>query len=80
MNGALYFASDEIEITGSKASGFMILVADKIYINGNSNFGNNGDPLDNITMSVSPATTTLYANQTQQFTAAVNNNANSAVT
>jgi RHS repeat-associated protein len=80
LNGALYFASDEIEITGSNASGYMMLVADKIYINGISTFGNNGNPFDNITVSVSPATATLYAGQTQQFTATVNNTANTAVT
>jgi RHS repeat-associated protein len=81
LNGALYFASDEIQITGnSSTSGFMMLVADKIYINGNSTFGNNGNPFDGITVSVSPATTTLFSAQTQQFTAAVSNSANSAVT
>ena len=80
LNGALYFASDEIEITGSNASGFMMLVADKIYINGNSTFGNNGNPFDGITVSVSPSTATLFSGQTQQFTATVNNSANSAVT
>ena len=79
LNGALYFPSDEIEITGSNASGFLMLVADKIYINGNSTFGNNGDPFDGITVSVSPATATLYSGQTQQFTATVSNTANSAV-
>ncbi|MGA2084000.1 MAG: DUF2341 domain-containing protein [Terracidiphilus sp.] len=80
LNGALYFASDEIEITGSNASGYMMLVADKIYINGNSNFGNNGNPFDGITVSVSPSNVTLFATQTQQFTATVNNSANPAVT
>jgi hypothetical protein len=80
LNGALYFASDEIEITGSNASGYTMLVADKIYINGNSTFGNNGNPFDGISVSVSPATTTLFSGQTQQFTATVSNTANSAVT
>ena len=80
LNGALYFASDEIEITGSNASGFMMLVADKIYINGNSTFGNNGNPFDGITVSVSPSTATVFSGQTQQFTATVNNSANPAVT
>ena len=80
LNGALYFPSDEIEITGSNASGYTMLVADKIYINGNSTFANNGNPFDGITVSVSPATATLFAAQTQQFTAAVTNSANSAVT
>ena len=80
LNGALYFKSDEIEITGSNASGYMMLVADKIYINGNSTFGNNGNPFDGITVSVSPSTTTLFSGQTQQFTATVNNSANPAVT
>jgi RHS repeat-associated protein len=79
LNGALYFASDKLEITGSNASGYMMLVADKIYINGNSNFGENGSPFDDITVSVSPATASLYANQTQQFTATVNNTGNTAV-
>ena len=80
LNGALYFASDEIMITGSNASGYMELVADKIYINGNSNFGNNGNPFDGITVSVSPATASLSASQPQQFTATVANTANTAVT
>ena len=79
LNGALYFASDEITITGSNASGYMMLVADKIYINGNSNLGNNGNPFDGITVSVSPTTATLFAAQTQQFTATVGNSANPAV-
>jgi len=80
LNGALYFPSDEIAITGSNASGFLMLVADKIYINGNSVFGNNGDPFDGITVSVTPTTSTLFSAQTQQFTATVRNSANSAVT
>ena len=79
LNGALYFKSDEIEITGSNASGYTMLVADKVYINGNSNFGENGSPFDDITVSVSPSTASLYASQTQQFTATVNNTGNTAV-
>ncbi len=80
LNGALYFASDEIMITGSNATGYMELVADKIYINGNSSFGNNGNPFDGITVTVSPATVSLSASQTQQFSATVANTANTAVT
>jgi hypothetical protein len=80
LNGALYFASDEIEITGSNASGYMMLVADKIYINGISTLGNNGNPFDGITVSVLPSTATLLSGQTQQFTALVNNSSNTAVT
>ncbi|MGA2649953.1 MAG: DUF2341 domain-containing protein [Terracidiphilus sp.] len=80
LNGALYFKSDEIEITGSNASGYTMLVADKIYINGNSNFGENGSPFDDITVSVSPSTASLFAGQTQQFTATVDNTGNTAVT
>ncbi len=57
-----------------------MLVADKIYINGNSTFATNGSPFDGITVSVSPASTSLNANQTQQFTATVANSGNSAVT
>jgi len=79
LNGALYFKSDQLTITGSNASGYMMLVADKIYINGNSNFGTTGDPYDGIIVSISPATASLNAGQTQQFTATVNS-ANSAVT
>jgi len=79
FNGALYFKSDQITISGSSASGYMMLVADKIDINGNSTFGINGDPFDNITVSVSPSTSLLYAGQTQQFTATTNS-ANTAVT
>jgi len=80
LNGALYFKSDKIEITGSNASGYTMLVADKIYINGSSNFGENGSPFDDITVSVNPASVSLYAAQTQQFTATVNNSGNTAVT
>ncbi len=80
FNGALYFKSDQITITGgSSASGFLMLVADKIDINGNSTFGITGDPYDNITVSVSPSTSLLYAGQTQQFTATTNS-ADTAVT
>jgi len=79
LNGALYFKSDKLTITGSNASGYMMLVADKIYINGNSTFGTNGNPYDGITVSVSPATSSLNAGQTQQFTATVSD-ANTAVT
>ncbi|MGD0832781.1 MAG: DUF2341 domain-containing protein, partial [Terracidiphilus sp.] len=68
LNGALYFPSDEIEITGSNASGFLMLVADKIYINGNSAFGNNGDPFDGITVSV---TATSQADTSKSGTATV---------
>jgi len=80
LNGALYFASDEIEITGSNVNGFLMLVADKIYINGNSNFGNNGNPFDGVMVNVLPASASLYASQTQTFTATVGNTANTAVT
>ncbi len=80
FNGALYFKSDQITITGgSSTSGYLMLVADKIDINGNSTFGINGDPFDNITVSVSPSTSLLYAGQTQQFTATTNS-ADTAVT
>ena len=79
LNGALYFASDEMEITASNATGYTMLVADKVYINGNSTFGIDGDPLDGITVAVSPAATTLYASQTQQFAATVTNTVNSVV-
>lgn len=64
LNGALYFKSDEIEITGSNTSGYTMLVADKIYINGNSSFAQNGSPFDDITVSVSPSTASLFAGQT----------------
>jgi RHS repeat-associated protein len=80
LNGALYFASDEIEITGSNVNGFLMLVADKIYINGNSHFGNNGNPFDGVMVNVLPASASLYASQTQTFTATVGNTANTAVT
>jgi RHS repeat-associated protein len=80
LNGALYAPRDELEITGSNASGYTMLVADKIYINGNSNFGENGSPFDGVTVSVSPATSSLFAGQMQQFNAAVNNSGNPAVT
>jgi hypothetical protein len=57
----------------------MMLVADKIDINGNSTFGTNGNPYDGITVSVAPSTSSLNAGQTQQLTATVNA-ANIAVT
>jgi RHS repeat-associated protein len=80
LNGALYFKSDEILITGSNASGYTMLVADKIYINGNSAFATNGSPFDGITVTVSPSSAGLNASQTQQFTATVANSSNSGVT
>jgi RHS repeat-associated protein len=79
LNGALYFKSDQVKITGSNASGYTMLVADKIYINGTSTFGTTGDPFDGITVSVSPSTASLNAGQTKQFTSSVNS-ANPAVT
>ena len=80
LNGALYFKTDQLTFSGSNTSGYMMLVADKIYINGNASFGNNGSPFDDITVSVTPTTATLYANQTQQFSATVANSGNQAVT
>ena len=56
-----------------------MLVADKIYINGNSTFGINQGLFDNITVSVSPSASLLYAGQRQQFTATTNS-ADTAVT
>ena len=79
LNGALYFKTDQLTFSGSNTSGFMMLVADKIYINGNASFGNNGNPFDDITVSVTPTAATLYANQTAQFAATVANSGNQAV-
>jgi RHS repeat-associated protein len=79
LNGALYAASDEIEFTGSNVSGYTMLVADKIYINGNSDFEENGSPFDNISITVAPPAVTLYAGQTQQFAATVSNSGNPGV-
>ena len=81
LNGALYFKSDEIAINGAaNASGYMMLVADKIYINSDSTFGITGDPFDGITVSVSPASSSLFASEQQQFSATVSNTGNLAVT
>jgi len=80
LNGVLYFPRDELMITGCNASGYLMLVADKIYINGNSNFGNTGNPYNGITVSVTPPTSFLYGGQTQQFAATVTNTGYPAVT
>ena len=81
LDGALYFKSDTILFSGANStSGYMMLVADIIHINGNSTFGTSGNPLNGISVAVTPGTASLYAAQTQQFSASVANTGNSAVT
>lgn len=81
LSGAIYFASDQLLFTGSTTStSCAAVVADKIVINGNSTFTNSGCTTNVVGITVSPATASLYAGQTQQFTATVTNASNTAVT
>ena len=81
FNGALYLKSDKLLFSGNTSSGGCIVaVADIITINGGSTFGSTGCAINPISVSVAPQTATLFSGQTQQFTATVNNSANSAVT
>jgi len=83
LNGALYFKSDTFMYTGTGPnSGCMMAVADMININGNSGFTITGcgGAIGGVTVSVTPATATLYPAQKQQFTATVTNASNTAVT
>jgi len=80
FNGALYLKSDTLLISGNNSStGCMVVVADKIAINGNSSFGSTGCAINPIGVSVSPATATLNGGQSQQFTATVSNSGNQVV-
>jgi hypothetical protein len=47
-------------ITGSNASGYMMPVPTRSTSTATRSFGNNGDPFDGITVSVSPATATPF--------------------
>ena len=83
FTGAMYFKSDTLLFSGNTSSnGCMMAVADKITFNGNSSFSITGctGTIGGVTVSVTPATATLYAGQTQQFTANVTNTTNTAVT
>ena len=83
LTGAMYFKSDTLLFSGNNSSnGCMMAVADKINFNGNASFAINGcsGTIGGVTVSVAPATATLYAAQTQQFSATVTNTANTAVT
>src|ERR1700728_2012968 len=75
LNGAMYFKSDTLLFTGSTSNGCMMAVADKININGNASFAITGctGTMGGVSVSVAPATATLYGGQTQQFSAAVTN-------
>ena len=80
LNGALYLKSDTVLFSGNNSStGCMVVVADKIAINGNSSFGSTGCAINPIGVSVSPATVILNGGQNQQFTSTVSNSGNQAV-
>ena len=87
LSGVLYFPTTALTFSGAESSGScLILVADTISLTGAAALGNScsgGSPLQPpapVTVSVTPATATLYGGQTQQFTATVTNTSNTAVT
>ncbi len=83
LNGAMYFKTDTLVFSGTASNtGCMTVAADKININGNSSFAVTGctGTVGGVTVSVTPITASLYAGQTQQFSAAVTNAASTAVT
>ncbi len=85
LNGVLYFPTTALTLAGAEAGGnCLIIVADTITLTGAAAIGNGcsgGSPLQPpVTVSVTPATATLYGGQTQQFTASVTNTSNTAVT
>jgi RHS repeat-associated protein len=85
LNGVLYFPTTALTLAGAEAGGnCLIIVADTITLTGAAAIGNGcsgGSPLQPpVTVSVTPATATLYGGQTQQFTATVANTSNTAVT
>jgi hypothetical protein len=81
LNGAMYFKSDTLLFTGSTSNGCMMAVADKININGNASFAITGctGTMGGVSVSVAPATATLYGGQTQQFSATVTNASSTGV-
>jgi RHS repeat-associated protein len=81
LNGAMYFKSDTLLFTGSSSNGCMMAVADKLNFNGNTSFAITGcsGTIGGVTVSVTPATATLYGGQSQQFSATVTNASNTAV-
>jgi RHS repeat-associated protein len=85
LEGVLYFPTTALTLSGAAAGGnCLIVVADTITLTGAAALGNGcsgGSPLQPpVTVSVTPATATLYGAQTQQFTATVTNTSNTAVT
>src|SRR5580693_2541234 len=85
LEGVLYFPTTALTLNGAEAGGnCLIIVADTITLTGAAAIGNGcsgGSPIQPpVTVSVSPATATLYGGQTQQFTATVTNTSNTAVT
>jgi hypothetical protein len=87
LSGVLYFPTTALTLSGAESAGnCLILVADTISLTGAAALGNKcsgGSPLQSpapVTVSVTPATATLYGGQTQQFTASVTNTSNTAVT
>jgi len=85
LEGVLYFPTTALTLNGAEAGGnCLIIVADTITLTGAAAIGNGcsgGSPLQQpVTVSVTPATATLYGGQAQQFTATVTNTSNTAVT
>lgn len=87
LSGVLYFPTTALTLSGAESAGnCLILVADTISLTGAAALGNGcsgGLPIQPpapVTVSVAPATATLYGGQTQQFTASVANTSNTAVT
>lgn len=57
FDGALYFVNDQLTFAGTNATnGYLVIVADTIKINGNSNLGNDYKTLTNI-YTIAPAAT-----------------------
>ena len=85
LQGVLYFPTTALTFSGSEAgNNCLILVADTITLTGAAKLGNGcsgGSPLrPPVSVSVTPASATLYGGQTQQLTASVTNTSNTAVT
>lgn len=80
LNGALYFPKDSFLNSGqSTLNGSVMLVARTVKIE-DSIWNNTLNPYIPIGVTVTPATVSLTSGQTQQFSAAVSNTGNSAVT
>jgi RHS repeat-associated protein len=85
LTGVLYFPTTALTYAGAAVgNNCLIVIADTITLTGSAAFQSScsgGSPLQPpVSVSVSPASATLYANKTQQFTATVTNTSNTAVT